>query len=275
MKTGLVFLTSFLTLAAILFPATAQEIPALRAVPSPHDVAEAPESKTIDLQWVSDAKNEITDDEAWWEENQLDSPFLAVPNPGMNVQGNLPAVMPFTLEDGRRVVIASEGIGDRPFAIYGKNFAQGDAVLIFDSELTKITDALDFSSWIQGHYRIQWVQVVDGTLYFSYGINGYARDVEGETGFLVAYDLETLTLKWKSAPVVSNSRQFLIIGNTIISGYGFTAEPDFVHLLNRHNGEVVRSIEVASAPQFLIRKEDELFVRCYNRDYVFRLLDLD
>ncbi len=255
-------------------PAEDAAIPEFRPVPAPDSALDSPATGMIDLRLVSEKKNEITDDEAWWSANGLDSPFLEIPNPLLNQPGQLPPVMPGRLEDGRRVVTASLE-GDRPFAIYGADFAQGDRVLVFDAELQRVTHALDFSAWISGRFRIQWVQVIEGTIYASYGINGYAREVEGETGYLAAWNLDTLALAWRSEPLVANSRQFLVIRDTVVSGYGFTAEPDFVHLLNRHDGRIVRSIEVASAPEFLIREGDRLFVRCYNRDYVYDLLDLD
>ena len=57
----------------------------------------------------------------------------------------------------------------------------------------------------------------------------------------------------------------------LITGYGFTAEPDFLYLLNRGNGAVHQTVPLRSGPEFLALKQTALFVRTYNTDSVFRL----
>ena len=253
--------------------AVGAEIPEFATVPAPGKSVEEAEPRMVrlDLAAKTEKKNQITDDEAWWERNQLESPFLSVPNSFSGQAGDLPEVMPAQLPNGRRVVTASLS-GDQPFAIYGADYAQGDQVLLFDKELGRITHALDFSPWITGRYRVQWLQVVDDTLYLSYGINGYAKEVGGKTGYIAAYELTELKLIWQSEPLVANSRNFLVVDDSVISGYGFTDEDDYLYVINRFTGEILQSEKVASGPDFLIRKDDRLFVRCYNRDYVFPLI---
>jgi hypothetical protein len=55
----------------------------------------------------------------------------------------------------------------------------------------------------------------------------------------------------------------------LICGYGFTAEPDFLYVLERATGKTVSKVPLKSGPDFLIEKDGELFVRTYDTDYVF------
>ena len=53
------------------------------------------------------------------------------------------------------------------------------------------------------------------------------------------------------------------------SGYGFTAEPDFLFVLDMKTGEVVEKTKVKSGPEVILDKSGELYVRTYDHDYVF------
>lgn len=52
---------------------------------------------------------------------------------------------------------------------------------------------------------------------------------------------------------------------------GSPAEPDFLFVINRFNGKTAQKIKLASGPDDLILKDGHLYVRCYNRDYVFEV----
>lgn len=66
-----------------------------------------------------------------------------------------------------------------------------------------------------------------------------------------------------------NSKNFLVIDDVIHSGYGFTAEPDFLYQINRYTGKVLEKTLLKSAPGYLIKKDSILYVRTYNTDYQF------
>ena len=63
----------------------------------------------------------------------------------------------------------------------------------------------------------------------------------------------------------------MIRGGAILSGYGFTAEPDFLFVLDRASGRVLSKVKVASGPDYLIEKDGDLLVRTYDHDYVFAI----
>ncbi len=65
---------------------------------------------------------------------------------------------------------------------------------------------------------------------------------------------------------------FVVSGDLIVSGYGFTAEPDFLYLLDRRTGKVLDRLAVPSAPEVIRLRGERLFVRTYDRDVVARIV---
>lgn len=255
---------------SLMFPAAAQDAPAFVPVPPPQEsAAGAP----VRLEEISSRGNAITDVDGWWTRNGLESPFLPVPLSPIPAPGVLPPEV--AVRAGENIAVTAGRDGEGVFAIYGQDFSRGALVALYrpdsSGRLTR-THALDFSGWFTPQFRIWWVQRRGDTLYFNYGINGYASEVEGRTAFLAAVDLSSHRTVWRSAPLVSNSRNFVIVGDSIVTGYGFTAEPDHLYVIDCRTGRTTSKAKVASAPEFLVLRDDRLFVRCYNRDYVFRVV---
>ena len=73
--------------------------------------------------------------------------------------------------------------------------------------------------------------------------------------YLTAIDVGTDAVLWRSAPLVANADTFEIIGDRIVTGYGFTAEPDWLYVLDRGTGAVTGGIPLASGPEFIMRPE--------------------
>src|SRR5262249_39451080 len=76
--------------------------------------------------------------------------------------------------------------------------------------------------------------VVYATLQF----NGYAKEIRGKGNLVVALDLCTHAIRWRTADMVSNAAMILH-GDLLITGYGFTAESHHISYLNRFTGAVV------------------------------------
>jgi hypothetical protein len=89
--------------------------------------------------------------------------------------------------------------------------------------------------------------------------------------YVTAIDTKTKKALWHSAPLISNASNFTFLGDDryLLTGYGFTAEPDFLYILRAKDGAVVARIPVKSGPEHLIAARDRIWVRTYNRDYVF------
>lgn len=108
-------------------------------------------------------------------------------------------------------------------------------------------------------------------LYVSLQFNGYAREIKRNGNRVVALDLCRHSREWVSASLVSNAAM-LLWGDYLITGYGFTAEPDYLFALDRHTGKVVQRVKVATGPSELRVQDGVLYVRLYDGYAAVRLL---
>lgn len=117
---------------------------------------------------------------------------------------------------------------------------------------------------------IRYATIDGDVLYAELGHMGYSSE-EPWANYIVAIDLNTYEILYRSEPLVANGYNFKILGDTIICGYGFTAEPDYIYLLDKNTGEKYAEIPVNSAPyQFEVR-DDTLYVATYNTAYEFKI----
>lgn len=100
------------------------------------------------------------------------------------------------------------------------------------------------------HLEVQDIRLAGGVLYFNEACQSYAAGADGRCSSLVAVDPRARRVLWRTEPLVSNGR-FRIRGCYIIAGYGFTAEPDHLHVIQRATGRVVQRVPVSSAPEEL------------------------
>lgn len=120
--------------------------------------------------------------------------------------------------------------------------------------------------------RVQFAQEASGVLYVETAHLTYARSSYGLNGYLNAIDLKTRKLRWRSAALVANARNFVIIGDVIVSGYGFTAETDYLYALDRKTGRVRARLLVPSAPEGIAHAGRTLTIDTYDRHLVVRLV---
>ncbi len=213
-------------------------------------------TETISLELLSETENQIIDTQEWFEENQLEK----VPEGYINF-----------IEDESYY-----------YQIIGDDGYSGYMLLVYDKESDEALYCLDFSEYRYAsvykkedkdfiEQRIWWAQAIDNVLYVAIGHNTYTES-SPYTGYLTAIDMNDWQVIWKSAPCISNARMFSVIGETIVSGYGFTSEPDYLYLVNRYNGEVLEQIPIKSMADYIIEKEDKLYVRTYNTNYEFQIV---
>ena len=108
----------------------------------------------------------------------------------------------------------------------------------------------------------------DGIFYGASVQNGYA---EPDTCFMFAYDLVNHKLLWRSADQTYNTMNFVVKGDIILCGYGFTAEKDYLYQINRNTGEVIGRLELAGKPDLLVEQDGKLYVHTYNCNYVIEM----
>ena len=119
--------------------------------------------------------------------------------------------------------------------------------------------------------NILYAEAEDGVLYVELGHRTYAS-AQPHTGYIVAVDLETKKVLWRSKDQVASAYDILILDDTIICGYGFTKEKDYIYILDRNTGEVLDSYLVDSAPYYLMQYDNTLYCVTYGSAYTFKIL---
>ncbi|MCR4901269.1 MAG: DUF3298 and DUF4163 domain-containing protein [Butyrivibrio sp.] len=181
--------------------------------------------------------------------------------------------------------LASMPCYDENYSYYGSNpieysymfnellvYEASDGLLKYDLDLSVLCNGPDESQYRSSAITqyVSYAQIVDDILYATIMHNGYSSE-EPYSNYMVAIDLNDKTLLWRSEPCVSNASNFKIVNDTIICGYGFTAEPDYIYLLNRYNGQKVGEIAVNSAPDQFEIVDGTLYVATYNTAYEFTI----
>ena len=64
---------------------------------------------------------------------------------------------------------------------------------------------------------------------------------------------------------------FLVKGDVIFCGYGFTAEDDYLYQLDKNTGEVIDRLPLKKMPDLMTEKDDRLYVHTYSYDYVIEI----
>ena len=150
-------------------------------------------------------------------------------------------------------------------------YDESTETLLYDLDLYLLCygpdDEDEYSMAIQD---IQWAQIDDSAnmLYVSIIHNGYASE-NPRSSHIVAIDLSTMEVVWRSEAQVSGLCNFKIVDDTIICGYGFTSEPDYIYLLDKHTGDKIDQISVASAPEQMEIRDGILYVATYNTAYEY------
>lgn len=108
----------------------------------------------------------------------------------------------------------------------------------------------------------------DGIFYGASVANGYAQP---NTCFMFAYDLENEKLLWRSADQSYNSMNFVVEGDVLICGYGFTAEPDYLYQMNRNTGEIIDRLLLKKMPDLIVEQDGKLYVHTYSYNYVIEI----
>jgi hypothetical protein len=161
--------------------------------------------------------------------------------------------------------------GGKVFLVY-----EGRYVLGATARNQVVRYAFDFTAFTRPPNRgefepVTWAREADGVLYVSNSHLTYASQTNGRNAYLSTIDLATKKRLWRSPALVANARTFVVTGALVVTGYGFTAEPDFLYLLDRRSGEVLDRLPVTSAPEIVKLRGDLLHVRTYDRQLVVRL----
>jgi hypothetical protein len=254
------------------------EVPPFR-VDAPQNIRT--QSSSIQLRLLSETPNQITDNEAWFERNNLSLPTYQVPNDWNNISGNIPDRIPPVFKNN--ILVSAIRDRDRDFLIYGDDFGDSKYLFVYDLKQQKFTLGYDFSNYLFSptyqdsgdrnyiNQTLNWIVPEGDILYFSHSHNTYAKSSNGMNAYLTALNTKTNRIIWRSQPLVCNAANFVIIDDVIICGYGFTSEPDYLYLINKNTGDLLQQIKLNTAPEYIIRKQDKLYIRSYDTDYIFEI----
>ena len=143
----------------------------------------------------------------------------------------------------------------------------GDALYIYEKDTEACLYVLSYPTdkwYVNGNNAY----LKDGIFYGGSVMNGYAQP---NTCFLFAYDLNQDELVWRSADQSYNSMNFLVKGDVILCGYGFTEEDDYLYQINRNTGEIIDRLLLKKKPDLLIEQDGKLYVHTYSYDYVIEM----
>ncbi|MEA3303119.1 MAG: hypothetical protein U9Q75_07595 [Pseudomonadota bacterium] len=229
------------------------------------------ETRHITLEEVAVSANKIVDEEAWFSENglSLESASMVPPKVAAEIDGH----------QLLRAIPADDYLA----LVYADEQGEGRYLFLWSMKSRRYAYGFDFGSYMHAPggsevdkqvitQSIDWVIVSESVVYVSHSHKTFSGSSRGMNAYITAIDLNTRRLLWRSDPLVSNAANFIVVGNTIISGYGFSAEPDYLYLLDTSNGRQIEKIALRTGPQYIISKDDQLFVRTYNTDYVFRVM---
>lgn len=114
--------------------------------------------------------------------------------------------------------------------------------------------------------------VIEGNImYVAHSGHTYSVCYGNQNGYISAINMLTDEIIWTSQPKINNCSEFVIVGNSIITGYGFTDEPDFLFVLDKYSGQRIQKIPLKKGPGIIMVKNNCAYVQTYNLDYVFAI----
>lgn len=122
----------------------------------------------------------------------------------------------------------------------------------------------------KGHMNqyVQYAVKRGNVLYVECKYNGYSNS-NPNSSYIVAINMDTGKLIWRSDPLVANANNFVITDSSLICGYGFTDEKDYLYELDLQTGETVQKIKLDKAPDEFILVGAKLYVFAYDVAYEF------
>ena len=173
-------------------------------------------------------------------------------------------------------------LGDYAYCIYGDSpMSRAYKLAIYDANNYNMIFDLDFTGFrylpncennMFVEQEIRWAQIEDGILYVATSHRTYAESSDYVNGFITALDMyNNFEVIWQTESLVCNSRNFIILDQNIVCGYGFTEEKDYLVEIDKTNGEVVDKVLLDSMVEFIYYKENRMYVRTYDTNYVFEV----
>ena len=207
------------------------------------------------LEQADKTPNDITDDDLWFEKLEMTMPDR------LSFSDNTYSYRLYG-ED-------AAGLSWYPYMMDICEYGTDEAIYTLDMSDYYMPDEIAIGDESFVEESIHWAVEEDGILYVSTYHNTYASSAP-HNGYITAFDIENdFRVLWRTEPLTCNSDNFVIKDDAIICGYGFTAEDDYVYVLDKGSGLRVATYKVKTGPDWFVVKNNQLYVRCYDTDYVF------
>jgi outer membrane protein assembly factor BamB len=171
---------------------------------------------------------------------------------------------------------------DTVFLLYGIDGARARLLVAADPTTHEQRYAFDFGRFARPprirpgeaafvDEQVVWAREAGGVLYVETAHSTYAQSSFGRNAYIAAISIRAGRVLWRSAALVANASTFVLAGDALVTGYGFTKEPDFLYLLDRKTGRVRDRLPVPSGPERIVRHGTRLRVRTYDHALVVEL----
>lgn len=180
-----------------------------------------------------------------------------------------------SLIEGTKELFLCDRIGDDFLAFYRDPYGASSCDLSGDGNcdyFARLYDIEGNEQWqlplgsmlsSRRYLEIQDIRYADGVLYYNEACQSYSKTVKGKCSFLVAVDPVEGKELWRTKKLVSNG-EFLVVGDYIVSGYGFTDEKDFIYVVSRADGSIKQKLPLKKSPErFQINEDGLLMVHVY------------
>ena len=144
-------------------------------------------------------------------------------------------------------------------------------VILFDERGKRFWD-LELNRFLSrpADLEIQDIRYYGRRLYFNEACQSYSREAGGECSALVKVDPWYRRVEWRTPNLISNNL-FIVQDPWVITGYGFTNEPDALFLVEQRSGKVVGRRGIDTAHQYFEVRNGTLVVVTHESVYTFRL----
>jgi len=162
----------------------------------------------------------------------------------------VPAFVPLTIGTLELFILDPDPEADRYLALYRDPYGSGTCALgdrtncAFEARVYdcsgKLLASLPLAKYFSAKdgLELQDVRLANDTLYFNEACQSYSKENAGKCSALVAVDIKSKRLLWRTKHLVSNN-VFLVTPKYLVTGYGFTSEPSALFLVRRSDGTVV------------------------------------
>ena len=124
--------------------------------------------------------------------------------------------------------------------------------------------------------EVQDIRVADNVLYFNEACQTFSRDAGGKCSSLVAYDLVSKKVLWRTRSLLSNN-ELRVVGPYVVAAYGFAGEPASVSVVRRKDGALMDRRALPGTNFEMTTKGDVLSIEIYHSIGTanYRLKDFD